>query len=79
MEKTLEQLERNIKNAKKRLKQSTQKLLDFETTCQDRNSIYYEADHAILKSDITNINAEIILLEDKLRRAQKEQQTQPEA
>ena len=70
---TPESLRAKIKYANDKIKRLEQKLDELNATCTDTTSLYYKADVAMVKSDISNCKATIFLCNEKLKRLEKEE------
>ena len=75
---TIEQLERKLKYLKTKRTKCFDKLKESESVQSARPSLLHQTDVAMIRFDISNLNAEIMIYEEQLRAAQSEQQNQPQ-
>lgn len=75
---TIEQLERKIKYLKNKRIKCLKKLKETETIHYSQSTLIQQTDISIIKSDISNLNAEICIYEQQLRNLQAESQSQPQ-
>lgn len=77
---TIDSLKSKIKYAEQKIKRiEEEKIPEVELKYLDKKSIYYKADIAILKADISNQRALITMYSDKIKQIEKEEtQNQPQ-
>ena len=75
---SIEQLERKIKSLKTKREKSYQLLAETEAIKNPKQPLVKQTDIAMHRFDIANLNAEIMIYEEKLRKAVAEAQNQPQ-